>query len=348
MCDRIVNQKNNGKIVFLYKWCLNVRNWFKKKQPSESLPLVEDAVADTSWQRFKNSLRKTRQQVSSGFLKFFKKDQVLDDDYWEELEAVLITADFGLATTQKIIDYLKNLAKQRSEMDGEAIKAHLSDYLVSLLQPIAHPFSRSIEHQPHVMLMVGINGVGKTTTLAKLGALFKKECRVMMAAGDTFRAAAIEQLQLWGQREDIPVIAQTSGADSAAVIFDALQAARSRGIDVLLADTAGRLHTQSHLLQELQKITRVLKKLDVHAPHDIVMVLDASIGQNALLQVKQFHEALGLTGLVVTKLDGTAKGGILFAIASEFKIPCYFIGIGEGVEDLRPFDPQSFVQAILT
>ncbi len=348
MCVRIENQKNNGKIAFLYNGCLNVRNWFKKKQPDESLSLVEDAIADTSWQRFKNSLRKTRQQVSSGFLKFFKKDQVLDEDYWEELEAVLITADFGLATTQKIIDYLKSLAKQRSEMDGEAIKAHLSDYLVSLLQPISQPFSRGIEHQPHVILMVGINGVGKTTTLAKLGAVFKKECRVMMAAGDTFRAAAIEQLQLWGQREDIPVIAQTSGADSAAVIFDALQAARSRGIDVLLADTAGRLHTQSHLLQELQKITRVLKKLDASAPHDIVMVLDASIGQNALLQVKQFHEALGLTGLVVTKLDGTAKGGILFAIASEFKIPCYFIGIGEGVDDLRPFDPQSFVQAILT
>lgn len=325
-----------------------MRNWFKKKQPDESLNVVEETVADTSWLRFKNSLRKTRQQVSSGFLKFFKKDQVLDDEYWEELEAILIGADFGLTTTHKILDYLKTLAKQRSEMDGEAMKAHLSDYLVSLLQPIAQPFSRDPEHQPHVLLMVGINGVGKTTTLAKLGALFKKECRVMMAAGDTFRAAAIEQLQLWGQREDIPVIAQSSSADSAAVIFDALQAARSRGIDVLLADTAGRLHTQSHLLQELQKITRVLKKLDSHAPHDIVMVLDASIGQNALLQVKQFHEALGLTGLVVTKLDGTAKGGILFAIASEFKIPCYFIGIGEGVEDLRPFDPQSFVQAILT
>lgn len=325
-----------------------MRNWFKKKQLEDSLVVVEETVSDTSWQRFKNSLRKTSQQVSSGFLKFFKKDQVLDDEYWEELETILIGADFGLTTTHKILDYLKTLAKQRSEMDGEEIKAHLSDYLVSLLQPITKSFSRGPEHQPHVLLMVGINGVGKTTTLAKLGALFKKECRVMMAAGDTFRAAAIEQLQLWGQREDIPVIAQSSGADSAAVIFDALQAARSRGIDVLLADTAGRLHTQSHLLQELQKVTRVLKKLDAHAPHDIVMVLDASIGQNALLQVKQFHEALGLTGLVVTKLDGTAKGGILFAIASEFKIPCYFIGIGEGVEDLRPFDPQSFVQAILT
>lgn len=335
-------------MVLLQRWCLNVRNWFKKKQDVESLVVVEGAAADSSWQRFKNSLRKTRQQISSGFIKFFKKDQILDDEYWEELEAVLIGADFGLKTTGKILDYLKTLAKQRSEMDGEAIKAHLSDYLVSLLQPIAKPFSIGSTHSPHVVLMVGINGVGKTTTLAKMGALLKKESRVLMAAGDTFRAAAIEQLKLWGQREDIPVIAQSSGADSAAVIFDALQAAQSRGIDVLLADTAGRLHTQSHLLQELQKIARVLKKLDANAPHDIVMVLDASIGQNALLQVKQFHEALGLTGLVVTKLDGTAKGGILFAIAAEFKIPCYFIGIGEGVDDLRPFDPASFVQAILT
>jgi fused signal recognition particle receptor len=333
-----------------------VRNWFKKKQPTESVPevyatsesIVEEPVAESSWQRLKNSLRKTRQNISSGFLKFFKKDQILDDDYWEELEAILLTSDFGLKTTQKIIDYLKSLAKQRAEMDGEAIKAHLSDYLVSLLEPISVPFHIKPNLKPHVILMVGINGVGKTTTLAKLGAAFNKEHRVLMAAGDTFRAAAIEQLQKWGVREDIPVIAQSSGSDSAAVIFDALQAAQARGIDVLLADTAGRLHTQSHLLQELQKITRVLKKLDAQAPHDIFMVLDASIGQNALSQVKQFHEALGLTGLVVTKLDGTAKGGILFAIASEFKIPCYYIGIGEGVEDLRPFEPNSFVQAILT
>jgi fused signal recognition particle receptor len=343
-------------MVFFIKWCLNVRNWFKKKQPTDAVPEVyataetalEEPVLESSWQRLKNGLKKTRQNVASGFLKFFKKDQILDDEYWEELEAVLLTADFGLKTTQKIITYLKELAKQRSEIDGEAIKEHLQDYLVSLLEPISRPYHMQFKETPHVILMVGINGVGKTTTLAKLGALFKKDFKVLMAAGDTFRAAAIEQLNKWGARENIPVISQSSGSDSAAVIFDALQSAQARGIDVLLADTAGRLHTQSHLLQELQKITRVLKKLDAKAPHDIFIVIDASIGQNALNQVKNFNDALGLTGLIVTKLDGTAKGGILFSIASEFKIPCYYIGIGEGVEDLRPFEPQSFVQAILT
>lgn len=333
-----------------------MRNWFKKKQPNEAVPdiyptaetVVEEPILESSWQRLKNGLKKTRLNVASGFLKFFKKDQILDDEYWEDLEAVLLGADFGLTTTSKIITHLKNSVKLRTEMDGHAIKEHLRDYLVSLLAPISAPYSVAFKEKPHVILMVGINGVGKTTTLAKLAALFKKNYKVLMAAGDTFRAAAIEQLNLWGERENIPVIAQASGSDSAAVIFDALQAAQARGIDVLLADTAGRLHTQAHLLQELQKITRVLKKLDAQAPHDIFMVLDASIGQNALNQVKKFHDALGLTGLIVTKLDGTAKGGILFSIASEFNIPCYYIGIGEGVEDLRPFEPQSFVQAILT
>jgi len=271
----------------------------------------------------------------------------LDEAYCEDLEAVLLGADFGLKTTQELIEYLKKLATQKSTLDGVAIKALLTEYLVNRLEPIAKPVHLELKHQPHVILMVGINGVGKTTTLAKLAAQFKSQAKILMAAGDTFRAAAIEQLQHWGEKQNIPVIAQGTGADSAAVIYDALQAARARGIDLLLADTAGRLHTQSHLLNELQKITRVLKKLDDHAPHDIWMVLDASIGQNALSQVRQFHEALGITGLIVTKLDGTAKGGILFAIAQEFKIPCYYIGVGEGVDDLRPFEPKSFVQAIL-
>ena len=334
-----------------------MRNWFKKNnvktsEKDMSPPISEDLQQTntdtlTSWQKLKNGLQKTRQNVVSSFKQFFGKDSVLDEAYWEELEAVLLGADFGLKTTQELIEYLKKLATQKSTLDGEAIKELLTEYLVNRLEPIAKPVQLEFKHQPHVILMVGINGVGKTTTLAKLAAQFKSQAKILMAAGDTFRAAAIEQLQHWGEKQNIPVIAQGTGADSAAVIYDALQAARARGIDLLLADTAGRLHTQSHLLNELQKITRVLKKLDDHAPHDIWMVLDASIGQNALSQVRQFHEALGLTGLIVTKLDGTAKGGILFAIAQEFKIPCYYIGVGEGVDDLRPFEPKSFVQAIL-
>jgi len=334
-----------------------VRNWFKKNSAQTPEKDVNPPVSDdiqqtntdtlTSWQKLKNGLQKTRQNMVSSFKQFFGQDSVLDEAYWEDLEAVLLGADFGLKTTQELIEYLKKLATQKSTLDGVAIKALLTEYLVNRLEPIAKPVHLELKHQPHVILMVGINGVGKTTTLAKLAAQFKSQAKILMAAGDTFRAAAIEQLQHWGEKQNIPVIAQGTGADSAAVIYDALQAARARGIDLLLADTAGRLHTQSHLLNELQKITRVLKKLDDHAPHDIWMVLDASIGQNALSQVRQFHEALGITGLIVTKLDGTAKGGILFAIAQEFKIPCYYIGVGEGVDDLRPFEPKSFVQAIL-
>jgi fused signal recognition particle receptor len=336
-----------------------VRNWFRKKQPIDSNILEENvvqAVDDespvidenlSSWQRLKKGMKKTRLSVMSGFAKFFSQSSEISDEFWDDLEAVLLSSDFGIKTTQKILDYLRELHKKHKQLDGEILKQKLADYLVELLTPIHHPFTIKSLAKPHVILMVGINGVGKTTTLAKIATRLQNDMKVMMAAGDTFRAAAIEQLQTWGERLQIPVISQSSGSDSAAVIFDALQSAQARGIDVLLADTAGRLHTQTHLLQELQKVKRVLQKLDASAPHDIIMVLDASIGQNALMQVRQFHEAMGLTGLVVTKLDGTAKGGILFAIAQEFKIPCYFIGIGEGVDDLRPFDPVAFVQAIL-
>ena len=336
-----------------------MRNWFRKKHPSDSnsvdgnvVEVIQDESLATSehlssWQRLKNGLKKTRISVMSGFTKFFSQSTEINNEFWDDLEAVLLTSDFGIKTTNKILDYLKELHKKHRQLDSESLKQKLSDYLVELLGPIHHPFVINSLTKPHVILMVGINGVGKTTTLAKIASQLKNDHKVMMAAGDTFRAAAIEQLQTWGEKLNIPVIAQSSGSDSAAVIFDALQSGQARGIDVLLADTAGRLHTQTHLLQELQKVKRVLQKLDSAAPHNVIMVLDASIGQNALLQVKQFHESMGLTGLVVTKLDGTAKGGILFAIAQEFKIPCYFIGIGEGIDDLRPFDPVSFVQAIL-
>ncbi len=333
--------------------------WFRKTDNKQSTPdhsqrvekleneLTVEIEKTSSWQKLKNGLRKTRQQLLSGFGNFFKNKTEITDEYWDELETILISSDFGTKTTRKIIDYLQTLLKKEKQLNSEQIKEHLTAYLISLLEPIHQDFQLNPSNKPHVLLMVGVNGVGKTTTLAKLAVKFQAHCKVLMAAGDTFRAAAIEQLQTWGKRHDIPVVAQSSGSDSAAVIFDALQSAHARGIDVLLADTAGRLHTQGHLLQELQKVKRVLKKIDEQAPHDIFLVLDASIGQNALLQVKQFHEAMGLTGLVITKLDGTAKGGILFSIAQEFKIPCYFIGIGEGVDDLRPFEPKSFVQAIL-
>lgn len=336
-----------------------MRNWFKKTQKNSEVLIsnptpeieIEESVPEpiqvSAWQKLKNGLKKTRNSLMFGFSGFFKNHASITEEYWEELEEILISADFGLKTTHKIIEYLKQLIKREGQLDGEGIKQHLSQYLVELLQPIHQEFVLSPELKPHVILMVGVNGVGKTTSLAKLGVHFKENYKVMMAAGDTFRAAAIEQLQQWGERYSIPVVAQGTGADSAAVVFDALQSAQARGIDVLLADTAGRLHTQSHLILELQKVKRVLQKLDVRAPKDIFLVLDASIGQNALMQVKQFHEAMGLTGIIITKLDGTAKGGILFSIAQEFKIPCYFIGIGEGVDDLRPFDPKSFVQAIL-
>jgi fused signal recognition particle receptor len=336
-----------------------VRKWFSKKQTTPELPqqdissnlenketvLIEQPLS--AWQRLKQGLKKTRLRMQGGLSQFFSANSDLTEASWEELEETLLTADFGIKTTQAILAYLKDLLKKQKNITGDELKQALHNYLVELLQPIHRPFKLQPDHRPHVIMMVGVNGVGKTTTLAKLAAMFQNKYKVMMAAGDTFRAAAIEQLQSWGQAVNIPVVAQSSGSDAAAVIFDALQSAQARDIDVLLADTAGRLHTQGHLLQELQKTKRVLHKLDLTAPQDVMMVLDASIGQNALAQVRQFHQAMNLTGLIVTKLDGSAKGGILFAIAQEFKIPCFFIGIGEGIDDLRPFEPQSFVQAIL-
>ncbi len=328
-----------------------MRKWFSKKQISpehSNLDLLDkeqipNEQSLSPWQRLKQGLQKTRLKMQGGLAQFFKANSDLSQVSWEELEETLLSADFGIKTTEAIIAHLQ----QQKHLSAEALKTSLQSYLVDLLSQIHRPFEIKPEAKPHVIMMVGVNGVGKTTTIAKLAAKFQLQHKVMMAAGDTFRAAAIEQLQAWGQKVNIPVIAQTSGSDAAAVIFDALQSAQARGIDVLLADTAGRLHTQGHLLQELQKTKRVLQKLDPNAPHDVIMVLDASIGQNALAQVRQFHQAMHLSGIVVTKLDGSAKGGILFAIAQEFKIPCFFIGIGEGIDDLRPFEPQSYVQAIL-
>jgi fused signal recognition particle receptor len=272
----------------------------------------------------------------------------IDADVLEELEAQLVMADVGISTTARIIaDLQKQLARNELK-DTEALRSGLRRSLLELLGPVDKALEIDKQELPFVILMVGVNGAGKTTTIGKLARRFKDQgLSVMLAAGDTFRAAAVEQLQAWGDRNDVPVVAQQSGADPAAVIFDAWEAARARGIDVLLADTAGRLQNQQGLMDELSKIQRVVARQDENAPHEIMLVLDASQGQNALVQAQKFHEALGLTGITVTKLDGSAKGGILLPIANELGVPVRFIGIGEAVEDMQPFSAEQFVDALL-
>ena len=272
----------------------------------------------------------------------------IDEDVLEELESLLVMADVGVDTTSRIIaDLQKHLARKELK-DVEALRSGLRRSLVDILAPVEQPLDIDSRHRPFVILMVGVNGAGKTTTIGKLARRFKDQgLSVMLAAGDTFRAAAVEQLQAWGMRNEVPVIAQQSGADPAAVIFDAWEAAKARGIDVLLADTAGRLQNQQGLMDELAKIRRVVARRDETAPHEIMLVLDASQGQNALVQAEKFHDALGLTGITVTKLDGTAKGGILLAIASALRVPVRFIGIGESAEDMQPFVADEFVDALL-
>ncbi len=272
----------------------------------------------------------------------------IDEDLLEELESQLVMADVGIETTERIIDGLqKNLARSERK-DMAALRDGLRNSLRSVLEPVAIPLEIAKSERPFVVLMVGVNGAGKTTTIGKLAKRFSDQgMSVMLAAGDTFRAAAVEQLQTWGKRNNVPVIAQQHGADPAAVIFDAWEAARARNIDVLLADTAGRLQNQQGLMDELSKIKRVLSRRDETAPHEVMLVLDASQGQNALIQAEKFHEALGLTGITVTKLDGSAKGGILLAIANQLQVPVRFIGIGESAEDLQPFAADEFVDALL-
>ena len=272
----------------------------------------------------------------------------IDEDLVEELESQLVMADVGIETTERIIDDLqKNLARSERK-DAAALRDGLRNSLRSVLEPVAIPLEIARSERPFVVLMVGVNGAGKTTTIGKLANRFSDQgLSVMLAAGDTFRAAAVEQLQAWGKRNNVPVIAQQHGADPAAVIFDAWEAARARNIDVLLADTAGRLQNQQGLMDELSKIKRVISRRDETAPHEVMLVLDASQGQNALIQAEKFHEALGLTGITVTKLDGSAKGGILLAIANQLQVPVRFIGIGESAEDMQPFAADEFVDALL-
>ena len=298
--------------------------------------------------RLIQGLIKTKQNIGSGFLNFFRGKKI-DDELFEELEEQLLISDLGMPTTTKIINNLTQHATKQQLKDAELLYQQLKLELADVLKPVAQPLEIDTTKKPYVILMVGVNGVGKTTTIGKLAKKFQDEGKsVMLAAGDTFRAAAVEQLQVWGERNHIPVIAQSSGSDSASVIFDAMQSASARNIDVLIADTAGRLQNKNHLMDELKKIVRVMKKYDETAPHEIMLTLDAGTGQNAISQAKLFNEAVGLTGITLTKLDGTAKGGVIFAIADQFNIPIRFIGVGEKIDDLRPFNSEEFIEALFS
>ena len=298
--------------------------------------------------RLIQGLIKTKQNIGSGFLNFFRGKKI-DDELFEELEEQLLIADLGMPTTTKIINNLTQHATKQQLKDAELLYQQLKLELADVLKPVAQPLEIDTTKKPYVILMVGVNGVGKTTTIGKLAKKFQDEGKsVILAAGDTFRAAAVEQLQVWGERNHIPVIAQSSGSDSASVIFDAMQSASARNIDVLIADTAGRLQNKNHLMDELKKIVRVMKKYDETSPHEIMLTLDAGTGQNAISQAKLFNEAVGLTGITLTKLDGTAKGGVIFAIADQFNIPIRFIGVGEKIEDLRPFNSEEFIEALFS
>jgi fused signal recognition particle receptor len=319
---------------------------------AQALEETAHATLPTSDETITATKRSWRERLSgSGFARglssLFTRNPVLDDAFLDELETCLITADVGVATATELVEHLRVRVGKREFADVAALLAALRAELVARLKPVERPLDVG-GRKPFVLLMVGVNGVGKTTTIGKLAWRFRNEGRtVLLAAGDTFRAAAVEQLQSWGARNQVAVIAQASGADSASVIFDALQTARSRGSDVLIADTAGRLHTQSGLMDELAKIRRVLGKLDPAAPHEALLVIDGTTGQNAISQVRQFQQSIGVSGLVVTKLDGTAKGGVVFALAREFGLPIRYIGLGESAEDLRVFDATAFVDGLL-
>ncbi|EEZ4323426.1 signal recognition particle-docking protein FtsY [Escherichia coli] len=317
-----------------------------EEQPVEEIAQEQEKpTKEGFFARLKRSLLKTKENLGSGFISLFRGKKI-DDDLFEVLEEQLLIADVGVETTRKIITNLTEGASRKQLRDAEALYGLLKEEMGEILAKVDEPLN--VEGKtPFVILMVGVNGVGKTTTIGKLARQFEQQGKsVMLAAGDTFRAAAVEQLQVWGQRNNIPVIAQHTGADSASVIFDAIQAAKARNIDVLIADTAGRLQNKSHLMEELKKIVRVMKKLDVEAPHEVMLTIDASTGQNAVSQAKLFHEAVGLTGITLTKLDGTAKGGVIFSVADQFGIPIRYIGVGERIEDLRPFKADDFIEAL--
>ncbi|GAB3734505.1 hypothetical protein GCM10028794_13030 [Silanimonas algicola] len=347
-------------------------DWFKKKQPAGAAtasqaerPTAADAVVEPAaapasatvpppavdesapasggwWGKLRQS------RFATGLRGLFSSNPKLDDALLDEIETVLLGADVGVVATEALVEDLRHRVRAREFEDAHALQRHLRAQLLALIRPVAKPLSIDAAKAPFVILTVGVNGVGKTTTIGKLAHRFRKDgLKLALAAGDTFRAAAVEQLKVWGERNGVMVVAQGQNADAAAVIFDALQAAKSRGIDLLIADTAGRLHTQQGLMSELSKVVRVLGKLDASAPHEVLMVIDGTTGQNAVNQVRQFLAAANVTGLVVTKLDGSAKGGVVFALAREFGLPIRFVGLGETMEDLRVFDPDAFVDALL-
>lgn len=315
-------------------------------QPVVEIETREKPSEGGFFSRLVKGLLKTKQNIGAGFRSFFLGKKI-DDELFEELEEQLLIADIGVPTTSKIIKNLTEHASRKELQDAELLYQQLKVEMADILEPVAQPLVIDATKKPYVILMVGVNGVGKTTTIGKLARKFQAEGKsVMLAAGDTFRAAAVEQLQVWGERNHIPVVAQSTGSDSASVIFDAMQSAAARNIDILIADTAGRLQNKNNLMDELKKIVRVMKKYDETAPHEIMLTLDAGTGQNAVSQAKLFNEAVGLTGISLTKLDGTAKGGVIFAIADQFKLPIRYIGVGEKIEDLREFNAKEFIEAL--
>ncbi len=314
----------------------------------EPAPVAEEAAPQLSvFERIRSGLGKTRANLTSGLADLFAVGKKIDEDLLEEIETTLLMADVGVTATSEIIDSLTDKLERNQLKDGAALQAALREELHGLLRPVTRPLTVASDNKPYVILMVGVNGVGKTTTIGKLAKQFQDDgLSVMLAAGDTFRAAAVEQLQVWGDRHQVPVIAQHTGADSASVIFDAVQSAQAKGVDVVIADTAGRLQNKDNLMSELEKVVRVMKKLDDSAPHEVMLVLDAGTGQNALSQATVFQQAVGVSGITLTKLDGTAKGGIVFAIARQLQLPIRYIGVGEQAQDLRTFDAETFVEAL--
>lgn len=316
--------------------------------PEPSIAGPSEPPEKTSFfSRLRQGLKRTSNNFAEGVGNLFLGKKALDDELFEELETQLLMADVGIDATQAIMNSLTQRVSRKELTDPPALYLALQEELRSLLAPCAEPLRIPADRKPFVILVVGVNGVGKTTTIGKLSKRFQGEGKsVMLAAGDTFRAAAVEQLQVWGQRNNVPVIAQHTGADSASVIYDAVQAAQARNVDILIADTAGRLHNKDNLMEELRKVARVVRKLDDSAPHEVLLVLDAGTGQNALSQAKIFQEVVGVSGIVLTKLDGTAKGGIIFAISKQLQLPIRFIGVGEQAQDLRPFDADEFIGAL--
>ncbi len=320
----------------------------------ENTPIVTGPVeqekpkSEGFFSRLMRGLKRTKTNFGAGFFGLFRGKKI-DDELFEELEEQLLIADVGMDTTLKIINNLTEKASRSDLHDGEALYGLLKDELGEMLAKVEQPLVVDMTKKPYVILMVGVNGVGKTTTIGKLAKQFQAEGKsVMLAAGDTFRAAAVEQLQVWGERNNVPVIAQHTGADSASVIFDAIESAKAKNVDVVIADTAGRLQNKGHLMEELRKIVRVMQKIDSEAPHEIMLTLDAGTGQNAISQAKLFSEVAPVSGITITKLDGTAKGGVIFAIADQFNIPIRYIGIGEGIDDLRPFAADEFIEALFS